>query len=198
MTADQDKIGVLLDHLYYELERGNRFFQIAKALQRAYDSNRLTDAPDFFAGTYNACLRESLLSLAKLTVPDKESITIAYLLNIALQNRGVFQRATPDKINRVVVRHQKRLNELRPLIESVKDPRDRVIVHLDRKHINDPDAIVSDVNMTEVGQCFEELLQMVNTYKEYYDGGEFSLEPIERRVQNDVDYLITLMEKAYE
>jgi hypothetical protein len=52
--------------------------------------------------------------------------------------------------------------------------------------------------MTEVGQCFEVLLQTVNTYKAYYDAGEFSLKPIERGVQSDVDYLVTLMERAYE
>jgi AbiU2 len=79
MTADQDKISAILDHLCDELTRGNHFFQIAKALQRAYDGNRLTDAPYFFAGAYDACLRESILSLAKLTDSARDSITIVYL-----------------------------------------------------------------------------------------------------------------------
>jgi hypothetical protein len=118
MTADQDKISAILDHLCDELTRGNHFFQIAKALQRAYDGNRLTDAPYFFAGSYDACLRESILSLAKLTDSDRDSITIVYLLNIATQNREAFQRAVPDEIDMAVTRHQKLLKELRPLITS--------------------------------------------------------------------------------
>src|SRR5262249_14458514 len=135
MTADQDKISAILDHLCDELARGNHFFQIAQALQRAYDGNRLTDAPYFFAGAYDACLRESILSLAKLTDSDQDSITIVYLLNIAKQNREAFQRAVPDESDMAVTRHQKLLKELRPLIASVKGQRDRVIAHLDRKHI---------------------------------------------------------------
>ena len=200
MKADQDKIKDIFDYLCDELDRGNHFYQIAKTLQRAYEGNRLAEAPYFFAGVYDACMRESILSLAKLTVPDNNSITIDYLLNTVLQNHRAFKLAATNDIEMAVARHQRQLNkELRPLIDSVKGQRDRVIAHLDRKHINDPSAILSNkVNMTEVGQCFEVLLQMVNTYKVYYDAVEFSFDLIERSVQSDVNYLITLMEKAHE
>lgn len=198
-TDQQDKIKDIFDYLCDELDRGNHFYQIAKTLQRAYEGNRLVEAPYFFLGAYDACMRESILSLAKLTVPDNNSITIDYLLNTVLQNRRAFKLAATNDIEMAVARHQKQLKELRPLIDSVKGQRDRVIAHLDRKHINDPSAILSNkVNMTEVGRCFEVLLQMVNTYKVYYDAVEFSFVLIERGVQSDVNYLITLMEKAYE
>ena len=199
MTTSQDKVYNILEHLYYELTRGYSYFQIAKNLIRAFDNHQLTGTFFFFESTYDACLRESILSISKLTVPHKESVNIAYLLNVALRNCRGFRRATSEKVKKTVAQHNKRLVELHDFIESVEGPRNHTIAHLDKNHINNPNVIISDqVNMTEVGQYFEELLQMVNTYKSYYDGSEYGLESIERGVQRDIDYLITLMEDTHE
>ena len=137
--------------------------------------------------------------LAKLAVVDKDSITIEYLLDAAIYTPSAFPSISSEELRTVIAQHRKQLEKLRPLIESVREQRDRVIAHLDRKHINDPAIILSNpVNMTEVGQCFETLLQMVNLYGGYYDGSEFSFDPIEHRVQAEIGYLITLMESAYK
>ena len=199
MASKIEKFEAIIDHLCDELDRGNHFFQIAKALQRAYENNQLLDAPYFFAGTYDACLRESILSLAKLTIADKKSITIEYLLDTAFYTPTIFQPTTLEELSAVITQHRKHLGELRPLIESVREQRDRVIAHLDRKHINSPALILSSsVNMTELGQCFETLLRMVNLYRGYYNGSEFSFGLIESGVQDDIDYLLTLMKSAYK
>jgi len=39
---------------------------------------------------------------------------------------------------------------------------------------------------------------MVNLYRGYYNGSEFSFGLIESGVQDDIDYLLTLMKSAYK
>ena len=199
MEITSEKIRAVFDYLCDELDRGNHFFQIFKALEESYRNSRLVGAPYFFAGVYDACLREAILSLAKLLVLDKESINIYYLLNIATQNPEIFRFAESNKIKDTVTKHEILLENLQPFIDEVKGQRDQVIAHLDRKHINNPTKILSNqINLTEIDRSFDVLLQLVKTYMGYYGAGDFSFGIIESNVRQEVEYILSLIEKEYK
>jgi hypothetical protein len=196
MTSE--KIKAVFDYLCDELDRGNHFFQIFKSLEEAYTDERIISSPYFFAGVYDACLREAILSLAKLLVPDKESINIYYLLSIASQNPEVFPFIESNKVKDTVNKHQRLLEDLQIFIEELKGQRDQVVAHLDRKHINNPSKMLSNqINLTELEKSFDVLLQLVNTYMRYYDNRSFSFGIMESSVKQELDYILSLMEKEY-
>lgn len=198
MTSE--KIRIIFDYLCDELDRGNHFFQIFKFLEEAYRKKRIIGvAPYFFAGVYDACLREAILSLAKLLVPDKDSINIYYLLNIATQNPEIFPFVEANKVKEAVTKHQRLIEELQPFIEELRGQRDQVIAHLDRKHINNSTKMLSDqINLTETEKSFDVLLQIINTYVGYYDDKSFSFGVIESNVRQEMAYILSLMEKEYK
>lgn len=199
MEITSEKMRAVFDYICDELDRGNHFFRIFKSLEDAYRNNRITGTPYFFAGVYDACLREAILSLAKLLVPNKESINIYYLLNIAVQNPEIFPFVESNKIRDTVTKHQRLLEDLQTFIEELKGQRDQVIAHLDREHINNPNKMLSNqINLTEVEKSFSVLLQLVNTYMEYYDNRSFSFGIIESNVKEELEYILSLMEKEYK
>lgn len=186
-----------LEFLSGQLTQGWLFFQCTRSLHKAYQANRLTSARYFFAAAYYAFLHESVLVLSKLIIQHKDSICMFYLLNQAENNTRLFKFATPDCVKQSVKEHRALLDNYAPLVESVRTQRDRVIAHLDRKNINDPSAIFSaPVNMTEVGDCFQAILGILNVYKGYYNNSELYLTEIEGAIQEDVDFLTGLIEVA--
>jgi hypothetical protein len=197
MSTAQDRMEAILGYLSHELHRGILFLNIVKALHTAYNKQQLTSARDFFAGTYEACLREALISFSKTVMPDQNSITIDYLLNCAMQSPHVFSRIAKADLQKLVTHHKAQLDAFRPLFENVKVQRDRILAHLDRKHINDPSAVFAEpINMTEVERCFGVLLQIINGYNRVFDNSELSLKDAGESIHEDVGYLVQLMQVA--
>src|SRR5262249_13169084 len=152
----------ILGYLSHELHRGVLFLNILNELRTAYGKHQLTSARYFFARTYEACLRESLISFSKVVMADQDSINIEYLLNCALESPQAFSRITKGDLRKMVMRHRGQLNAFQPLFENVKVQRDRILAHLDRKHINNPSAVFAEpIDMTEVDRCFGVLLRIV-------------------------------------
>ena len=197
MSTAQERMKAILGYLSHEVHRGILFLNIVKALHTAYNKQQLTSARDFFAGTYEACLRGSLISFSKIVIPDQDSITIDYLLNCTLQSPQAFSRIAKDDLQRLVTRHKAQLDAFRPLFENVKVQRDRILVHLDRKHINDPSAVFAEpIDMSEIERCFGALLQIINDYNHVFDNSELSVEDVGESIQEDVGYLVQLIQFA--
>ncbi|MBU0494645.1 MAG: DUF433 domain-containing protein [Chloroflexi bacterium] len=188
----------ILHQLSELLTSGWYSLQIMKVLEQAVKSHQITNARYFFVWTYQTSERESILTLAKLAIPDKDSITIHCLLNHALQSRRAFPFATPAEIKQAVARDKKQLEGFAPLIETIKGERDHVLAHFDRKLVNDPLKAFSHrpVDMTEVERCLQELLRIVNTYKGYCNNSELGMSVLERNLQEDIAFLIMLMQRA--
>lgn len=137
--------------------------------------------------------------MAKLLVPDEDSINIYYLLNIATQNPEVFPFVESNKVKETVTKHQRLIEDLQPFIKELRGQRDQVIAHLDRKHINNPTKMLSNqINLTEAEKSFDVLLQLINTYMGYYDGKSFSFGVVESNVRQEIEYILSLMEKEYK
>ncbi|RLI51185.1 MAG: hypothetical protein DRP09_19475 [Candidatus Thorarchaeota archaeon] len=189
----QDTIGFLGD----QLERGWSYFQCAKSLHKADQANKLSSARYFFITVYQACLHEAVLVLSKLVIAHKDSITVFYLLDQAENNPHLFSHTTHENVDMFVKKHKELLGNYGSLIDSVRNQRDRVIAHLDRKHINDPSTISNlPVNMVEVEKCFQDILEIINVYKKYYDNSEFCLAHAQQNIERDISFLTELIKTA--
>lgn len=157
----------------------------------------MSSARYLFAAAYWACLEQSVLVLAKLTIKHRDSISIHYLLNQAENNTELFDSAAADEVVESIRDHRALLQDYATLINTARAQRDRVIAHLDRKNINDPPTILAaPVNMNEVEECYQALLTMLNAYKGYYDDSELYLSHIDEMVQEDISYLARLMKES--
>ncbi|MBE0411990.1 MAG: hypothetical protein IBX69_19860 [Anaerolineales bacterium] len=193
MGKNGNKIKAILDLLTAELSVGILYLQIVSTLHAKFAHSDLLTYPCLLSGTYQACFNQALLSLAKLGIHERESVSIEYLLNCASQNTKAFRYASREQIEQKIESHRHLLQEKQPLFERVKVLRDRILAHLDRKHINEPGLFERlDVDFYEIGQCFEIFTEILNTYKGYFDRSHLDLSSSIQIIQKDIDRLAGL------
>ena len=149
----------------------------------------------FFRTVEDATLRGAILALAKITDGHRDAISIHYLFNLVEHNPRVLCSDSPDTLRESVAEHKATLARFEGLIDSVREYRDRVVAHLDRKHVTQsPEEVLPHpkVNLRELGECFRQVLKIVNHYVGYYDN-EFLLDHLESYISGDVDILVSWM-----
>lgn len=193
----RQKIADIIDGLMDELSRGWINYCVAKRLHEAYASKRLSAARWLFLACYESCLESSVLALSRLLIPHKDSIHVPYLLNCAENCPGIWPHASEARVLGFVAADRLELEAVGPLLAHVKNERDRVIAHLDRYLITQPEMILvrPGVNMDGVGQAYRLVLRIVNTYAGFLNGSELSLDNVEPAISSDLDYVIELMER---
>lgn len=191
------KMADIIDSLMDELSRGWINYCVARHLHEAYASKRITGARWLVLACYQSCLESSVLALSRLLIPDQNSIHIAYLLNCAESCSKSWPNASRAKVLGSVAASRVELETVRPQLTHVKHERDWVIAHLDRHLITQPEMILSrpGVNMEDVGQAYQLVLRIVNTYAGYLSGSELNLDNVEYAISSDLDYVIELMER---
>jgi hypothetical protein len=192
MATLREKIESLLNNLSEELLRGYGCWRIAEEIRLAREGGHVAGTARFFATVREACMREAYLSLAKLGIAEGESITIEYLLNVAsrVPSRS-FPRGSREEIDRSVAAHRGQLEQLAPVMDDLKMRRDRILAHLDRKHINEPGVVAPESMETQqVEACFAVFLGILNTYRGYFGSGELSFERVEEELRAQVGYIV--------
>jgi hypothetical protein len=201
MATLREKLGSLLDSLSEELLRGYRCLLIAREIRDAQGERKLAPAAQFFSTVQEACMREAFLSVAKLAISERESITIEYLVNAAGQVPSkFFPFATREEIDNAIEVHRGQLEELTPVIDDLKLQRDRVLAHLDRKHVNEPETISSQsIESQQIERCFDVFLGIINTYRRYFGETELGFEQVVNDLREEVGYLVERLQvRDYE
>jgi hypothetical protein len=188
MAKNGKKIKAILDLLTVELVKGILYWQIAARLYPRFAHIDFTNSPALLSGTYQACYNRALLCLAKLGIYERESVSIEYLLNCASQNLKAFRYVKRDELDATIMHHRHLLAERKPFLEKVKVLRDRILAHLDRKHINEPEIINPlQIQPGEIEQTFEIFLEIINCYKGYYDQTTIDLATRKQELGDDID-----------
>lgn len=183
--------------LFGQITQGLVYFYCAWSLHKAFQESQFMKTSYFFFGVYQAAVREAIMALARIMKEHPDSITIYYLFNLLEKRPHLFSPDSPESVGQAVAGHKARLEKYGPLIESVCEQRDRVGAHLDRKHVNNPSDLFAHpqgVNLTELGECLWEVLDVLNFYAGYY-GNEFDPSNLESAIVGDVDILLKWMSK---
>ena len=117
--------------------------------------------------TYEACVESALLAFARLVLSHKDSISVTYLLNCVQQSPSAFPVPEREAVAHTVEQHRALLNEMQPLVDQVRDYRDRTIAHLDKRYVNHRDAVHAHppVELDAVERAFALLLDLLNAYR---------------------------------
>lgn len=195
-TSDQ-KAREILRQLSNQLARGLAALLVAKHINSAQSAGRLNCAHYFFTAIYESCIQHALLTLSKVAVCHPRSITIWHLLTFAESNYFVFAVDELTMLDRVAL-HKQRLRQMKPLVDNVKEQRDRILAHLDRSHVYNPSAVYTypPLDYNEVESALRKLLCMVNVYYRCLSPStEFRIDNIESGIADDFKYLVRLVEQ---
>jgi hypothetical protein len=134
----------IVGYLSSQLAQGWAALAVAQQIERSKHEGHLGSAPTLSDTAYGACLESAILALARLTVAHKDSISVEYLLNCVQQSPSAFPIPQREAVIEMVSQHRTQLQGLDPLVEQIKDYRDRTVAHLDKRHVNQRRAIQRD------------------------------------------------------
>lgn len=193
--SDREKVEKVLERLMLEISQGLLCLYCAESVYEGSQRSPLMRQSWFFRTVQDATMRGAILALAKLTKKHKDSISVHYLFNLVDQNPRALCSDSPDTLRECVADHRATLDRFEGLIDSACEYRDRVVAHLDRKHVTQPSDVFAHpkgVNLTELGECLGQVLSIVNHYAGYYDK-QFSLDHLKSFISGDVDILVEWM-----
>lgn len=166
MSKSRHALRAIAAFLSEQLSRGWACLQVV----RRVDGARALPVPGheraFWGTIYDACVESAILALARLVVTHKDSISVTYLLNCVEQSPSAFPVQARPAIREMVEGHRALLGEMEPLVERVKDYRDRTIAHLDKKYVNHRDMVQAQppVGLDEVERAFVRIGALLNVY----------------------------------
>ena len=197
MSKSARKLREIVEYLSDQLTRGWAALWVAQQIDRAHREEQLDCASSFLTTTYDACVESAILALARLTVAHKDSISVAYLLNCVDQSPSAFPLLERPAVADAVARHRALLLDLQPLVDRVKDYRDRTIAHLDKRHVNQNGVISArpPIDLREVEGAFERTLLILNAYRGYLDQPARRLDNLHADLVRDWIYLHSLLEQ---
>lgn len=198
-----EKLEVIISILRKNLNESWLYFCIAAGVHFQYDSkSHLSQSHTFFGGTFDACLRTSILTLAELFLEGKNSVNFRYLLNMAENHPSLFKNANREDVKESISKHKNWFDTLdsQDISGRLKDIRDKILAHTDRKFAieQQPGFLSSNpaLSLNEAKDMYKQLNEIITVYEHHYHGS-FSIlgfKNIEMDVNSDIEYLIRFME----
>jgi hypothetical protein len=187
----------ITDTLSEQLVRGWATLVVARQIDGAHDGQQLVHAQGFFDATYAACVESAILAFARLAISHKDSISVAYLLNCVQHSPSAFPVPEREAVMEAVSRHRTLLQSIQPLVERVREYRDRTIAHCDKKHVNHRDALASrpPVDLGEVERALALTRRILDAYRGYLDLPVLDLARLGVDLSEDWAYLLGLIEE---
>lgn len=199
MSESSEKIKVIIEELADQLGRCWHAYVVAKSLKDAFDNNRIPGALSFFAASYRFCLESAILAFARVVINDSDSVNIWYLLNCVENNPSGLPNLPESVVIESVADFRQRLQAMQPLFKIVKEQRDRVIAHLDKKIVNAPEIMKNQAPIIpeEFERGFDLLLSIIRVYyRALIPSIDYHLDDISPTIESDLAYLIDLMLKS--
>jgi hypothetical protein len=196
--TEYERIKKVLNLLFGQVMQGLIYFYCARSLDKARQESQLMEGSYFFFGVYRATIREAVFALSRIMIEHKDGITIHYLFNLVEQNARQLSQEDHEGVRNSVSSYKVHLQKYATLIESVREQRDRVAAHLDRKHVNNPSALflhLEGVLLPELGKCLWEILDILNFYASYYGDGRYNVSDLKGAIEGEVNILLGWMQE---
>lgn len=152
-----------------ELIKGWKAFLVAEKISIS-SKNKTSSIPEELAKIiYNSCLETSIFALAKITDSNKSSISIQYLLKYAENNRSAFPLLQLEENQKKIITGYKELyKQFTPTFKKIKDQRNKLLAHLDKKLLNDPNLHINNpITEDELRDAFARLKTIIYEFANY-------------------------------
>jgi hypothetical protein len=171
MSKSRRALQEIADSLSGQLSRGWAALWVARQTGLARRDGALSGARSLFSTIDDACVESAILALARLVVSHKDSISVVYLLNCMQHSPSAFPISQRETVMDAVARHQRQLEALQPLVDRVKDHRDRTIAHLDKRYVNRRDTLHTypPPALDEVERAFVSIAAVLNACRRALD-----------------------------
>lgn len=157
--------------------------ELARVFEREASTKR--DA-GLAALIFHSARREAILAAARLASTDQESLTMHYLVDHARNHPQIFRAAPPGDLEQVLNRWDEGWRQWLGFADTLRAHRDRLLAHLDRKVLNEPEALSGlQVRLDEVEGLLEFMLDTLSAIYSLYYHEVLDLGSERRRVRDE-------------
>jgi hypothetical protein len=191
MNTETD-LQIQIGDLFNQLSYGWLSYSSAKQLYESIRDKKVHCARVFFYGSYLAHIDQSLRILGRLV---SETGGLPDFLRAAGENPQFFRLANPQQILASVEGHDALVERLAQRVHGIQAERSLPGEAIDEV-IDDDFAILngfSPASLVEIEAGYQELLQALNTYVQFLGIEKYGLKQLSEDVEDDVQFLMTLM-----
>jgi hypothetical protein len=154
-----------------------------------------------------ACEREALMTAARLTDTDRDSLSVHKLLNVAESAPARFNdgatnpsgqprpSAAPQEILAFVRRSREVLALEANALQRIRSTRDKVLAHTDRVRLSDPSQLAAyHVNISELEGVYLQIRTITEECRRLYDNSTFHID----NIADDLDREFGFLRDAYQ
>jgi hypothetical protein len=194
MTKNE-KIQEIVKILTSQISIGWHHFVIAKFIREAYEKDRIKGAHTIFTNSYSACWDAAILAVAKVIDKHGDSLSLTYMFNSIEGIAKSYPTLTELEIRKQIEKHREELKDIVSRIPGIWNERDRIIAHLDRKHVNSPTSVYSNppIKLDDLHSAIRELRNILLIYNTQLEAGGITIDE-NQYIWNDLEKLIHLLE----
>lgn len=161
----------ILDVLKRQVLVGKSYLDVAKGLLEA-DPAILHTAPTFFGLTIDGSLELAQMAVARLYDRTKGTVTVKIMLFQAASQRDTFLRGDQQQVTEALLKSAHRVIGLQPIVDAIRERRNRWLAHLDPATVRDPAALAANAKLTipDLERTFKETEEILIELSCLYEG----------------------------
>jgi hypothetical protein len=161
----------VLDALKHQVLVGKTYLEVARGLLRA-DPVILQTAPTFFGLTSDGSLELAQMAVARLYDRMERTVTVKAMLFQAASQIDTFQRGDRQEVGEAILKSAQRVIALQPIVDAIRERRDKWLAHLDPATVRDPAALAAKAKLTiqDLERTFKETEEMLIELSCLYEG----------------------------
>lgn len=105
-------------------------------------------APTFFGLTLEAHLDRALLNAAKTFDGHRDAMNLRKILNCAGENKRDLSEENQKRLTKFFPQAERQIGAIESTLSAIQTRRDKIIAHLDRKTVSDPQKVIADSQVT--------------------------------------------------
>jgi hypothetical protein len=179
------------------------YFCIAVELYSEYISKNTPNPNIFLDGSFDACIRASILTLAEIISYDKNSVNLSYLLNLAKNSAHSFPHVEEKDLLSSIENYFYWLKSLKSkgFSDNMFAKRNKMLAHTDRKFVTEikSDFIKDNpsLNSDEVQEVYSKIHRIISDFEIYYFGtsADMGFKNINSEIKREIQLLMTTKRK---
>lgn len=195
--SSRDDFQKVMEKLIEEVVVGKTHLMIGRGLADVVHTDEVIArvSPVFWGFTIWAHLDVAQLIAFKLFDKRKGTMTVEYLLGLASQHAGSFQKATPAEVKKITDNCRSKIDELRPALKPLETKRNRILAHRDPTIATDRQKLIAqtEVKIADLERAFETASEILDRVSVAFSNTSHAYDLLEG---DDYDYAIQMIADA--
>ena len=142
----KEKIVDIILQLKNSISSGILALVVIKALREKYSQSKETKEDIFISSLFIGSYNTMILCLSNFIKPNNGSINSKYLFNCIKENNPGLESSEYSSLLVLIEEFETALAALNTTLDAVITIRDTTIAHLDKRHVNNPNALLVSNN----------------------------------------------------